>query len=160
MIKKAYSTTKWAEKSAYRKANKRAIDRAFDIALRVMDLLETKGWRAADLAREMGVTPQYISRIVKGQELNLGNDVLDKLADALDAPIMEVVKNAPKSDLNRLHSVVVELVRVGIEFSNCRRFEYTSKSLKQDLGQITLANRSVKGAKQYSSFCSKNSFYA
>lgn len=45
-----------------------------------MDLMELKGWRATDLARAMEVSPQYIGRILKGQELNLGLDVLDKLA--------------------------------------------------------------------------------
>lgn len=80
MVQKTYGTTNWREKTAHRQANKRALDRAFDVALRIMDLMELKGWRATDLARAMEVSPQYIGRILKGQELNLGLDVLDKLA--------------------------------------------------------------------------------
>lgn len=67
----------------------------FDIALRIMDPMELKGWRAADLARAMGVSAQYISRMLKGRELNLGLDVPDTLTDALGVPVTEVAGSRP-----------------------------------------------------------------
>ena len=57
----------WKEKVAYRKENKAWIRKATRISLRVLDALDEKGWSQAQLARALEVTPQQVTKIVKGQ---------------------------------------------------------------------------------------------
>jgi len=56
------------EKVAWRKANKVGLRKSADIALRILDALEDLGWNKARLAEEMGVSPQQVSKYVKGEE--------------------------------------------------------------------------------------------
>ena len=59
--------SKWKEKVAYRKENKTWIRKATRISLRVLDALDEKGWSQAQLARALEVTPQQVTKIVKGE---------------------------------------------------------------------------------------------
>jgi ribosome-binding protein aMBF1 (putative translation factor) len=59
--------SKWKEKVEFRKANKATLRQAAKVALRLLDALEEKGWSQAQLARELEVTPQQVSKWVKGQ---------------------------------------------------------------------------------------------
>lgn len=149
MAQKTYGKTNWAENAAFRKANQQAIDRAFDIALRILDLLEAKGWRAADLARAMDVTPQYISRIVKGQELNLGNDVLDRLAAALGAPIMEVATSMPAFFNDNTATTTLELGVVHAAFSYYNLSDYLFQSPTLEMFTEQGTHQGTKEKKSY-----------
>lgn len=57
----------WKEKVAYRKENKTWIRKATRVSLRVLDALDEKGWSQAQLARALEVTPQQVTKIVKGK---------------------------------------------------------------------------------------------
>lgn len=57
------------------------------IALKVLEKLDKPGWSQRRLAEEMGVSPQYISKIVKGKE-NLTLDTQLQLQEILDIPIL------------------------------------------------------------------------
>tara|TARA_R110002096_G_scaffold176557_2_gene352879 strand:- start:1807 stop:2289 length:483 start_codon:yes stop_codon:yes gene_type:complete len=57
----------WKQKVAFRKENKAWLKKSTRVALRVLDALEEKGWSQSDLARELGVTRQQVSKLVKGQ---------------------------------------------------------------------------------------------
>ena len=59
--------SKWKEKVTYRKENKAWIRKATRISLRVLGALDEKGWSQAQLARALEVTPQQVSKIVKGE---------------------------------------------------------------------------------------------
>src|SRR5690554_4697093 len=61
------SPSKWKEKVAYIKDNKAWIRKATRISLRVLDALDAKGWSQAQLARALEVTPQQVTKIVKGE---------------------------------------------------------------------------------------------
>lgn len=61
------SPSNWKEKVAYRKENKAWIRKATRISLRILDALDEKGWSQAQLARALEVTPQQVSKIVKGE---------------------------------------------------------------------------------------------
>ena len=86
--------TNWMAEVAFRRVNKAAFDRAFDIALRIIDLMDAKGWKNADLAAALGISHQYVSKLRKGHEINLGQQLLLKLEEVLGGPIMEVVSTA------------------------------------------------------------------
>ena len=58
-----------------------------NIALKVLDKLDEIGWSQRKLAIEMGVSPQQITKIVKGQE-NLTLETQIKLQNILNIPIL------------------------------------------------------------------------
>jgi ribosome-binding protein aMBF1 (putative translation factor) len=57
----------WKDKVTYRKENKAWLKKSTTVALRVLDALDHKGWSQSDLARELGVSRQQVSKLVKGQ---------------------------------------------------------------------------------------------
>jgi transcriptional regulator with XRE-family HTH domain len=57
------------------------------IAFNVLERLDSLGWTQKDLADKMGVSPQYIHKIVKGGE-NLTLETQVKLQEILDIPIL------------------------------------------------------------------------
>jgi len=57
------------------------------IALKIVLKLDELGWKQTDLAREMGVTPQQITKIVSGKE-NLSIETQIKLQSILNVPIL------------------------------------------------------------------------
>jgi transcriptional regulator with XRE-family HTH domain len=57
------------------------------IALKVLTKLDEPGWSQVRLAKEMKVTPQQITKIVKGTE-NLTIETQIKLQEILDIPIL------------------------------------------------------------------------
>lgn len=80
----------WAAQVVWRKANKFWIKKSSDIALRILDALEELGWNKARLAREMGVSPQQVSKYVKGEE-NFKLETLCKLEKVLGVELIRVI---------------------------------------------------------------------
>lgn len=77
------------------KANKRSLDRSAEIAISVLDKLKEKKWSQKDFAEKMGVSPQYVNKIVKGKE-NLTFDTIDKLEDVLECKLVSVIDYSKK----------------------------------------------------------------
>lgn len=75
------------EEIRFRKENEAWLDESAKIAILVLSELRKKNLTQADLALEMGVSAQYISKIVKGQE-NLTLDTICKLQNALGVKII------------------------------------------------------------------------
>ena len=73
--------SRWKEKAEWRRANKNwlAYSRKID-----------QGISQRELAERMGCSPQYISRILKGEE-NLSLETICKLEQALNVSIMNNV---------------------------------------------------------------------
>lgn len=57
------------------------------IAIKVLMKLDELGWSQRDLAKEMGVSPQQITKIVSGKE-NLTIETQIKLQQILDIPVL------------------------------------------------------------------------
>ncbi|MBK9256407.1 MAG: helix-turn-helix transcriptional regulator [Saprospiraceae bacterium] len=57
------------------------------IAMKVLMKLDEMDWSQRDLAREMGVSPQQISKIVSGKE-NLTIETQIKLQNILNIPVL------------------------------------------------------------------------
>ncbi len=107
-IKKIASEEKtgWLKQAEYRQENKAWRRRSFQIAVRILREIrkqkETIGLTQKKLALEMGVSPQYINKIVKGQE-NLTLETISKIEDVLgirliEVPEMEAVISVKASD--------------------------------------------------------------
>jgi transcriptional regulator with XRE-family HTH domain len=75
------------EKIKWRIENRAMLRESQKIALKVLLKLDELGWKQADLAREMGVSPQQITKIVSGKE-NLSIATQVKLQDILNIPVL------------------------------------------------------------------------
>ena len=79
--------TNTVEKNRARIKNRAMLRESQNIALKVLDKLDEIGWSQRKLAIEMGVSPQQITKIVKGQE-NLTLETQIKLQNILNIPIL------------------------------------------------------------------------
>lgn len=78
--------TKSLERNSDRNKNRAKLRESQNIALKVLFRLDELGWKQADLARRMGVSPQQISKIVSGKE-NLSTETITKLQTVLKIKI-------------------------------------------------------------------------
>lgn len=90
-LKKHSSLTpsKWRECAEYRIANKSWLQYSQRVAMMMLDKMEIGGINQKELARRMGCSQQYISKILKGKE-NLSIETLLKIEDALQITVMTV----------------------------------------------------------------------
>lgn len=79
--------TKTIERNKERIKNRKRLKESRAIAIKVLARLDELGWSQRKLAGEMDVTPQQITKIVKGKE-NLTLETQLKLQDILNIPIL------------------------------------------------------------------------
>jgi len=75
-------TSNWKERAEQRKINKPWLKKSQAIAFMVLDALKSKKMTQVQLAEKLGVSPQQINKIVKGNE-NLTLETISKLENAL-----------------------------------------------------------------------------
>lgn len=83
----------WIDEAKARKVDADWTDRSFKIALRILREIraqkESNGMTQKKLAAMMGVTPQYINKVVKGKE-NLTLETIAKIEQVLGITLIEV----------------------------------------------------------------------
>jgi len=77
----------WKAKAKYRRDNRDWLKKSAAIAVRVLDALKAQNLSQKELAERMDISPQQISKIVKGQE-NLTLETISNLEIALGIQIM------------------------------------------------------------------------
>jgi ribosome-binding protein aMBF1 (putative translation factor) len=82
--------SKWREKAEWRRANRDWLRYSRKIAIVVAMSLEELDMSQKQLAELVGCSPQYVSRLLKGEE-NLTLETLCKLERALNVPVMRKV---------------------------------------------------------------------
>jgi len=86
----------WLNDAENRQANKKWTDRSFKIAVRILREIRAQkkinGMTQRKLAEEMGVSPQYINKVVKGKE-NLTLETIAKIESVLGITIIEVTSS-------------------------------------------------------------------
>ena len=85
------SQENWMEDVAWRKANKAWLRKSAAIALRILDALDELNWKKAKLAQEMGVSPQQVSKYVKGEE-NFKLETLCNLEKVLGIELVTILQ--------------------------------------------------------------------
>jgi transcriptional regulator with XRE-family HTH domain len=80
----------WRQDADWREANEGWLSLSFDIAVRILDTLRANGLAQKDLAERMSVSPQFINKILKGEE-NMSLETISKLSIALDIKLIDVV---------------------------------------------------------------------
>ena len=80
-------TSNWKAKAQYRRDNREWLKRSAIIAIKVLDALKAQKLTQKDLAERLDVSPQYINKIVKGEE-NLTLETITNLELALGIQII------------------------------------------------------------------------
>jgi ribosome-binding protein aMBF1 (putative translation factor) len=81
----------WKEQVEWINANKFWLRKSAEVALRILDALHEKGWKKARLAREMGISPQQVSKYVRSEE-NFKLETLCKLEKVLGIELIRVLQ--------------------------------------------------------------------
>lgn len=88
----AGNTSSWQEEANWYRQNSGWLKRSSKIAFRILSELDNKGMSQKDLALRMDVSPQYVSKIVKGKE-NLSLETIWKIEEALGITLISVNGN-------------------------------------------------------------------
>jgi DNA-binding XRE family transcriptional regulator len=97
------------EKIKWRVDNRPWLRVSQSIALDILEKLEVLGWTQKYLAEQLGVSPQYVNKLVKGNE-NLTLETLVKLQNVLDLPIF-AISYRPQSSKNEA-TIPVSVVEI------------------------------------------------
>lgn len=83
----------WKEEATERKNNNDWKKRSFKIAVRILREIRAQkilnGMTQRKLAEEMGVSPQYINKVIKGKE-NLTLETISKIESVLGITLIEI----------------------------------------------------------------------
>jgi transcriptional regulator with XRE-family HTH domain len=79
--------------------NRKRLKESQAIALKVLEKLDELGWNQRKLAKKMNVSPQQITKIVKGRE-NLTLETQVKLQEILNIPILATFYERAKEEYN------------------------------------------------------------
>jgi len=82
----------WKAKAKYRRENREWLKKSAAIAVQVLDALKAQNLSQKQLAEQMNISPQQISKIVKGKE-NLTLETISNLEIALGIQIIEEKAN-------------------------------------------------------------------
>ncbi|MFO7864327.1 MAG: helix-turn-helix transcriptional regulator [Salinivirgaceae bacterium] len=86
----------WLEDAKWRSENRDWLDKSFKLAVKILREIRRQkplnGMTQRKLAEEMGVSPQYINKIVKGKE-NLTLETISKIEAVLGVSLFEVPSN-------------------------------------------------------------------
>jgi transcriptional regulator with XRE-family HTH domain len=80
---------KWLNNAQWRQDNEAWLDLSFAIAVKILRTLREKSMTQKDLAELLGLSPQYINKIVKGSE-NLTIETITRIENALNIRLLQV----------------------------------------------------------------------
>lgn len=87
----------WHEKAEWRKKNADWLNKSAQIAVSVLEQLRIMEITQKELASAMGVTPQYVNKIVRGNE-NLTLETICKLESILGFSLVEIKSQPTHTD--------------------------------------------------------------
>lgn len=79
----------WKDKAKYRLTNKSWLDKSASIALKILKHLKENNINQKQLAEMIEVSPQYVNKILKGNE-NLSLETIAKIESALNINLIEI----------------------------------------------------------------------
>lgn len=94
--------SRWLEQATERQQNKSWQKRSFQIAVLILKELRIQksknGMTQKKFAERMGVSPQYVNKLLKGKE-NLTLETITKIEEVLDITLIEVAKSASSTTI-------------------------------------------------------------
>jgi transcriptional regulator with XRE-family HTH domain len=91
---KSYDTS-WKEDFQLQIENEEVEDFFFELSIRIMERLEELGWKKSKLAEELGVSKQYVSKLLRANE-NLGVNTIYKISKVLGIRLIQIPEQKPK----------------------------------------------------------------
>lgn len=89
--------SRWLEQATERQQNKSWQKRSFQIAVLILKELRIQksknGMTQKKFAERMGVSPQYVNKLLKGKE-NLTLETITKIEEVLNISLIEVTKSS------------------------------------------------------------------
>jgi len=82
--------SKWLDEAKYAEENEAWLEKSAQIALKILRHLRENKISQVELSRRLGVSAQYVSKIVKGRE-NLSLETICKIEAALEITLIEVI---------------------------------------------------------------------
>lgn len=79
----------WMEQAEFYEVNKDWLDKSALIAIKILDTLKSQSITQKTLAESIGVSPQYINKVVKGQE-NLSLETICRIERSLGISLIAV----------------------------------------------------------------------
>ncbi|HYX05546.1 MAG TPA: helix-turn-helix transcriptional regulator [Bacteroidales bacterium] len=101
----------WLKEAQYRKENRYWLRKSQRIAIRVLTTLRERGMQQKELAERMGVSPQQISKIVKGNE-NLTLQTISKLEQILGITLFEIPEYKTEMEVPIQRNKILEYTSV------------------------------------------------
>lgn len=83
---------KWLSEAKERQQNEGWLNLSAAIALRILDYLKAHKITQKELSEQLGYSPQYMNKIVKGSE-NLTLDSIVKIEKVLGFPLIKVISD-------------------------------------------------------------------
>ena len=122
---------KWLERAKWYEENEEWLDKSARIAIKILHELRAKKITQKELADAIGVTAQYINKVVKGGE-NLGLETICKIEKALGINLISV----PQFESNQLlvkgnSSVAANINRNNAQPIGSEKHTYHNKSKYQ-----------------------------
>ena len=101
------------------------------IAIKVLMKLDELAWSQKDLAREMEVFPQQITKILSGKE-NLTIETQIKLQNILNIPVLASFYENKMTEINkwilpvekRVETIVAQNILIGNNYQNIKIFKF------------------------------------
>ena len=103
-------TSGFEKKALWMRENEAWLEKSGSIAIKVLMAIDTQGTSQKELAEKMGVSAQYVNKIVKGNE-NLSLETISKLEAALGIQLIEIVGYSQSSVNKDIKSVVKSVKR-------------------------------------------------
>lgn len=101
---KSSTLSEWREKAQWRRENREWLKKSREIALAVLNAISNNpSMTQKELARQMGVSPQYVSKILKGGE-NLSLQTITKLESILGIELISVHKQVQQFESKQILS--------------------------------------------------------
>lgn len=103
-----------AQKIKERREKRSQMRESASIAFKVLDKLKELKWSQKKLAEEMGVSPQYINKVLRGKE-NMTLSTQVKLQDLLDIPVLASYYEKKKELISAEITITINVVEKAIQ---------------------------------------------
>ncbi|WP_233900638.1 helix-turn-helix transcriptional regulator [Tenacibaculum piscium] len=128
----------WENKAKNRLANKSWLKHSRKIAIKINVFLKNNNIKQKELAKLLNVSPQQISKIIKGRE-NLTLETISKIEDVLKIQLLELNKTQ-KTQIN-LHK---DFIYTKSTFKTNNNYKMSSvKVIKVDFSKNIASNKKV-----------------
>lgn len=95
----------WLDDAIFAEENEAWLEKSSQIAIKILRYLRSNKISQVELSKKLGVSAQYVNKIVKGKE-NLSLETICKIESALEVSLIEVVSS--KSTIEVYNKIVVK----------------------------------------------------